>query len=110
MLKYYDLAEGAYKKALELDASNFDAAYNVGVLYNNRAAYEYEKCSKLKDDAAYAKCKKVADDIYTKAVPFFEKAHALKADDKPTMQQLKKLYAMTGNTAMFDEMKKLLGE
>ncbi|MFT3885583.1 MAG: hypothetical protein QM724_09175 [Flavobacteriales bacterium] len=110
MLKYYDLAEGAYKKALELDANNFDAAYNVGVLYNNRAAYEYEKCGKLKDDAAYLKCKKTADEIYTKAVPFFEKAHAMKADDKPTMQQLKKLYAMMQNTAKFEEMKKLLGE
>lgn len=110
MLKYYGLAEAEYKKAIELDATNFDAPYNVGVLYNNRAAYEYEKCAKVKDDAAYAKCKKAADQIYLNAVPYFEKAHAIKADDKTTIQQLKKLYAITGNTEGFERMKKLLGE
>ncbi len=108
--KYSALAEAEYKKAIEIDPTNFDAPYNVGVLYNNRAAGEYEKCAKIKDDAAYAKCKKAADQIYLNAIPFFEKAHAIKADDKSTLQQLKKLYAITGNTDSFERMKKLLGE
>lgn len=110
MIKWYDLAEQSYKKSIEADPKFFDGYYNIGVLYNNRAAYEYDKCAKIKDDAAYAKCKKVADDIYLKTIPFFEKAFELRPDDRSTMQQLKKLYAKTGNTAKFDEMKKLLGE
>lgn len=110
MLKHFTAAEEAYKKAIELDASNFDAPYNVGVLYNNRAAAEYEKCAKIKDDNAYSKCKKSADQIYLNAIPFFEKAHAIKSDDRTTMQQLKKLYAITGNDARFKEMQKLLGD
>ncbi|MBS1582617.1 MAG: hypothetical protein JST66_10500 [Bacteroidetes bacterium] len=110
MIKWYDLAEGAYKKSIEVDPKFFDGYYNIGVLYNNRAAYEYDKCAKIKDDAAYAKCKKVADDIYLKTIPYFEKAYELRPDDKSVMQQLKKLYAKTGNSAKFDEMKKLLGE
>lgn len=110
MIKWYDQAEQAYKKSIEVDPKFFDSYYNVGVLYNNRAAFEYDKCSKIKDDAVYAKCKKGADDIYLKAIPYFEKAYELKPDDKTTMQQLKKLYAKTGNSAKFEEMKKLLGE
>ncbi len=110
MYKWYDLAESEYKKSIELDAKFFDSYFNVGVLYNNRAAYEYEKAGNIKDDAAYAKAKKVADDIYLKAIPFFEQAHGLKPDDKPTIGQLKTLYAKAGNTAKFEEMKKLLGE
>lgn len=109
-MKWYDMAETEYKKAIDCDPKLFDAYFNIGVLYNNRAANEYEKCNAIKDDAAYTKCKKVADDIYLKAIPYFEKAHDLNADDKPTMEQLKKLYAKTGNSAKFDEMKKLLGE
>lgn len=110
MVKWYDMAEMDYKKSIELDPKFFDSYFNIGVLYNNRAAAAYEKCNTLKDDAAYTKCKKAADDIYVKAVPYFEQAHALKADDRPTIQQLKVLYAKAGNTAKFDEMKKLLGE
>ena len=57
-----------------------------------------------------SKAKKVADDIYLKAIPYFEKAHELKPDDKQTTRLLKVLYAKAGNTAKFEEMKKLLGE
>jgi tetratricopeptide (TPR) repeat protein len=110
MIKWYDLAETAYKKSIEVDPTFFDSYYNIGVLYNNRAAYEYEKCAKIKDDTQYAKCKKVADDIYLKTIPFFEKAHQIKPDDHPTMEQLKKLYAKTGDTAKYNAVKKELGE
>ncbi|MBK9758958.1 MAG: tetratricopeptide repeat protein [Flavobacteriales bacterium] len=105
-----DEAEAEYKKSIELDPQFFDGQYNIGVLYNNRAAAEYEKCNALKDDAAYTKCKKVADEVFVKAIPYFEQAHSLKPEDKQTISQLKTLYAKAGNTAKFEEMKKLLGE
>ena len=110
MVKWYDMAEQAYKKSIEADPNFFDSYYNIGVLYNNRAAYEYEKCAEIKDDTKYAACKKVADDIYLKTVPYFEKAHQLKPDDNATMQQLKKLYAKTGDTEKYNSIKKELGE
>lgn len=106
----YDKAEASYKKSIECDPKFFDSYFNIGVLYNNRAAYEYEKANNEKDDVKYQKLKKVADDIYIKAVPYFEQAHQLKPDDRPTIQQLKTLYAKAQNTAKFEEMKKLLGE
>ena len=110
MVKWYDLAEQAYKKSIEVDPKFFDSYYNIGVLYNNRAAYEYEKCNQLKDDAKYKACKDVADKIYMKTIPYFEQAHTLKPTDNATMQQLKKLYAKTGDTEKYNAIKKELGE
>ena len=110
MMKWYDLAEQSYKSSIEKDPKFFDSYFNIGVLYNNRAAYIYDKIADIKDDAKYNEEKKGADSIYLKAVPYFEKAHELRPDDKPTMQQLKKLYAKTGETAKYEAMKKLLGE
>ena len=110
MYKLYDQAEASYKKSIECDPKFFDSYFNIGVLYNNRAAYEYEKANNEKDDAKYQKLKKVADDIYVKAVPYFEQAHGLKPEDVPTIKQLKTLYAKAQNTAKFEEIKKLLGE
>jgi tetratricopeptide (TPR) repeat protein len=108
MLKWYEEAERAYKKSIELDPKFFDAYFNVGVLYNNRAAFEYEKCNSIKADAEYMKCKKGADEIYLKAVPYFEKAHELRPDDNQTIQQLMKLYAKTNDQERYQVMKNKL--
>lgn len=108
MQEWYTKAEEAYKKSIELDPKFFDSYFNIGVLYNNRAAYEYEKCNKIKSDTEYTKCKAVADEIYVKAVPYFEKAHELKADDVQTIQQLMKLYAKSGDQEKYAQMKALL--
>jgi tetratricopeptide (TPR) repeat protein len=105
MLAAYAKAEEAYKKSIEMDPKFFDAYFNIGVLYNNRAAYEFEKCGKLKSDSEYAVCQKGAEEIYLKAIPYFEQAHALNATDAQTMQQLVKLYGRTKNTAKSEEMK-----
>ncbi|MBX2979227.1 MAG: hypothetical protein KF905_08040 [Flavobacteriales bacterium] len=105
MLKWYGMAEEAYKTSIAKDKLFFDSYFNVGVLYNNRAAYDYEKCNKIKSDTEYLKCKKVADDIYLKALPYFEEAHALREDDVPTIQQLMKLYAKMSEQAKYDAIK-----
>ena len=110
MNMWYDKAEQAYKSSIAKDPKYFDAYFNLGVLYNNRAAFEYEKCNAIKSDTEYMKCKKVADDIYLKAVPYFESAHELDAADVQTMQQLMKLYAKTNDQAKFAAMKAKLGQ
>ena len=110
MYKWYDKAEQAYKSSIEKDPAFFDAYFNIGVLYNNRAAYEYEKCNKIKSDSEYMKCKNKADEVYLKAVPYFEQAHSQRPDDPQTIQQLMKLYAKTNDQAKYKEMKDKLGK
>ena len=109
MTEWYGKAEEAYKKSIELDPKFFDSYFNIGVLYNNRAAFEYDKCNAIKSDAEYTKCKAGADAIYVKAVPYFEKAHELKAGDQQTIQQLMKLYAKSGDQVKYEAMKALMG-
>ncbi|MDQ3101937.1 MAG: hypothetical protein M3R08_11165, partial [Bacteroidota bacterium] len=53
----------------------------------------------------YMTCKKGADEIYLKAVPYFEKAHELRPDDNQTIQQLMKLYAKTNDQDKYQAMK-----
>ena len=105
VMGYYDQAEQAYRKAIENDPNFFDAIFNIGVLYNNRAAIAYEEASAIKDNAKYAVAKAKADEIYLKAMPFFEKAHELRPDDLQTIQQLTKLYAKTNDKAKYDPMR-----
>lgn len=100
-----DKAEAAYKKAIECDPTFFDAQFNIGVLHNNRAAACYEKADAIKDNTKYNAAKKQCDDVYLKALPYFEKAHELRPDDQPTIGQLMKLYAKVGNDAKYNEMK-----
>lgn len=110
VVKWTDLAEENYKKSLERDPKFFDAYFNIGVLYNNRAANCYSKANDIKDNAAYEKAKAACDATFVKAVPYFEKAHELRPDDVPTIQQLMKLYAKTDDQAKYAAMKAKLGQ
>jgi len=110
MMQWYAKAEEAYKKSIEVDPKFFDAYFNIGVLYNNRAASEYEKCNAIKNDTDYMKCKAVADETYLKAIPYFEQAHVLNPEDVQTMQQLMKLYAKTNDQEKYQLMKSKLGQ
>lgn len=110
MLKWYGKAEEAYQQSIKTDPNFFDGYYNIGVLYNNRAAFEYEKCNQIKDDKKYLACKTEADKIYENTVPYFEKAHELKPEDRAAMQQLRVIYAKLGDEAKYEAIKKELGE
>lgn len=110
MLKWYGKAEEAYQQSIKIDPDFFDGYYNIGVLYNNRAAFEYDKCNQIKDDKKYLACKEEADKIYQETVPYFEKAHELKPEDRAAMQQLKVIYAKLGDEDKYNAIKKELGE
>ncbi len=110
MNQWYDKAEAAYKTSIEKDPKYFDAYFNIGVLYNNRASNEYEKCNAIKSEDEYAKCKAKADETFLKGVPYMEQAHQLDANDRQTIQQLMKLYGKMGDQAKFDAMKAKLGQ
>ncbi len=85
-------AKKFYKKALEIDPKNFTAAYNLGVIYFNKGVDIVKEANKIKDEEKYRKKKKEADESFLKAVPYMEKAHELKPDEKQVMSTLKTLY------------------
>lgn len=98
-------AEEHYKKAVDLKPANpeyyFNALYNLGALYNNYGGYIYNKGMA---DATIAKLvvkqKEIianSNEMYKKAIPYFEQALTVKEGDVTTMQALRKLYLLTGN-------------
>lgn len=100
----YLKAEKAYKKALDIKSDYFDAAYNLGALYVNKASAIIEEANKLdlKETVKYDKLKIDADNMLKLAIPYLEKAHQLEPKDMSSMTALKEIYARLG---MNDQLK-----
>jgi len=103
-------AETNYLKAIELNPSNkeylYNSLYNLGAMYNNYGGYvANHKIEKITDMAKYQKENEANAQIYyKKAIPYLEKALAIKSDDRSTMSALRKLYLLTGDNTKAVEM------
>ncbi|MEE2699954.1 MAG: hypothetical protein VYD71_01145 [Bacteroidota bacterium] len=103
-----ELAEKDYKSALDINSSSFGTNYNLGALYFNYGVKLKGKASDAKSDAKYKALTKQANDNFTKALPYMERAFELDAEDKNTIISLKQLYALKGDYDSSNRMKKLL--
>jgi len=72
-MKKFDDAEATYKKGLEIEPENSDLNFNLGALYNQKAATAYEKANNEKSDKLYNQYKKEAEDNIAKSIPYLEK-------------------------------------
>jgi tetratricopeptide (TPR) repeat protein len=98
-------AEKAYLKAVELKPDYFEANYNLGALYVNRAAEILNEANKLKlNDPNYAKMKEDADAALKLSIPYLETAQTIDASDKSTLLALKEIYTRLG---MYDKLKEV---
>lgn len=110
-LREIEKATKDYEKALEVDPTFFDAAYNLGAMYynlgveKNKEAGTYGLKEQDKFEAAEAKAK----ELFAKALPALEKAHNLEPDDKSTMTSLLQVYAIVGNTEGYNAIKAKMG-
>ena len=81
------------RKVVELKPDLFEGNYYLGVFYTIKAD-EMNKVMNEKQyssQAAYDADLKAANAVYMEAIPWFEKAHELKADDFNTLDMLKQL-------------------
>lgn len=107
-LKQADSAEATYKKAIALDPKNFNANFNLGAIYYNKAALILSKANALprtqekKYSLEVAKFKKTFD----AATPFLETALSIKPDDIATLTSLKEIYVRLNKTDKASEMQK----
>ena len=103
-------AETNYLKAIELKPENkdilYNSLYNLGAMYNNYGGYyQGGKGGTITEMAKNQKANEaIAQENFKKAIPYLEQALTIKADDKPTMSALRKLYLMTGNEVKGKEM------
>jgi len=101
-----------YKKALELDPEFFDGLYNLGALHYNAAIEIGKQMIRLSysQQSKYNKLKNQQDELFTKALPYLEKAYNLNDKDLGTLIALKEIYAKTGNYTKSKEMKQKILE
>jgi len=123
---YADLtakAEKAYNAALSADPANTDYNYNAGVLYYNEATEINKDMNKITGNTAadqkkYEELKAQRDAMFSKAIPYLQKAvdvfsakPSLTNDDKfvydSSLRALQGIYANLNNLEKSNEMKKL---
>jgi len=102
-----DSAEMYYKKAIEVNPKFFEAYYNIGAIYVNKAAKIQKKANDLplSKDKEFAAMEKEANANLEKAIPWLEKALEISPNDEPTIKGLKEAYA---RLKMNDKLKELV--
>ena len=97
-------AEENYNKALALDANFLEALSNLGRIYYNQGVQKQSDANMINDAKKYQEELTVAKDLFKKALPYFEKAHSLKADEMEYMIALRGIYY---NLDMGDKLKEI---
>jgi hypothetical protein len=83
-----------YKKTLELDANNYDANFNLAVLYFNEAVETKRVVDAMDMKTFQAEGKAIetkACEQFGASKPFFDKCKSLKSDDEAVTENLKNL-------------------
>ncbi len=89
----YQLTIKYYEKAIELNPDYFEALFNLGTMYNNKAVDKFNAAQKLQyGDERFDVLMKEMDDLFVQALPYLEKAHALNEKDPDPMRMLYTIY------------------
>lgn len=111
LLQDKDKALAAYQKTIEIDSNHFDAYYNIGAIYYNKAAAKNDEANNVDPDdfKKYKAVKAEANVFFKQALPFLERAHKINTKDMATMQSLKLIYYRLGDLDKSEAMKKEMG-
>ncbi|KAF5031964.1 TPR repeat protein [anaerobic digester metagenome] len=101
-----DNAEKSYINALDLNPEYFEANYNLGALYVNRAVKLTDEANVLpfSQQNEYEELIKQANEYLRKSLPYLEKAIELDPTDRNTLLSLKEIYT---RLQMYDKMKEI---
>ena len=112
-----DVAKGYFAKSLDyfeqavgLDAKQFDAIYSIGSLYFNKAVEIIKVANELPLSEAkkYDALTKEANGLMETALPYFQDAEALNANDNNTLIALGEIYARMNDFEKSKEFKSRL--
>ena len=91
-VKDYAKAEEYFTKAYNMDSENADILSNLGRVYFNQAVNKLDHANAITDSQQYQEESAKAKALFEKAMPYFEKAHQLKPDDRECMIALRGIY------------------
>lgn len=100
-----DEALATYQRCLEIDPNYFNAYYNIGVMYYNKAVEMYKAADEIKTPDEYGKAQEEADVVLKEALPYMEKANEIDPEEPSTLETLKTLYYRMGMTEKYEELK-----
>jgi tetratricopeptide (TPR) repeat protein len=81
-----------FSKALSLEPDNADIQANMGRIYFNRAFNKQNEANAITDNKLYQEEAQKAKTLFKEALPFFEKAHQLKPEEREYMVALRGIY------------------
>ncbi|RLD76628.1 MAG: hypothetical protein DRJ07_16020 [Bacteroidetes bacterium] len=104
--EYEANAMSAYTRSIEIKGDYFDALYNLGALYYNRAANIIKEAQNIppKEQKRYNAEIERSNDYFKLALPYMEKAHDVDIRDRSTLNTLSTIYL---KLQMYDKQKEI---
>jgi len=98
-----------FEKALSINPDFVESIGNLGRILFNQAVEAQVAANEISDNKKYQAAKAKANEMFEKALPYFEKAHQLQPDERDYMIALSRIYYTLNMGAKFDQMEKKLG-
>jgi tetratricopeptide (TPR) repeat protein len=92
-------------KSIEIKPDLYDTQYGMGAAHINKASDMFVKANEIMDVKKYTEAIDQANLVYSKALPYMEKALELKPDDVYAMRSLKELYYRLKMTDKYNAVK-----
>ena len=102
MMKDYNNAEVYFNKALEINPEYIESIANLGRIYYNQGVTQQGDANMIDDAKKYQEELAKAKELFKKALPYFEKAHKAKPDNRDYMTALRGIYYNLNMGAEFD--------
>ncbi|MGB8492750.1 MAG: tetratricopeptide repeat protein [Bacteroidales bacterium] len=101
----YDDAIADLTKSVELKPDLYENEYGLGAAYINKASDMFVKANDIMDVNKYNAAIQEAMTVFSKALPYMEKADSIKPNDIYAMRSLKELYYRLKMTDKYDAIK-----
>lgn len=101
-LKDYENAEKYFSKALEINPDYIESLSNIGRIYYNQGVNKQGEANMINDSKQYQEELAKAKELFKKALPYFEKAHQMKPEEREYMTALRGIYYNLNMGAEFD--------
>lgn len=101
-LKDFANAEKYFEKALSINPDYLESLSNLGRIYYNQGVNKQGEANMINDSKQYQEELAVAKEFFKKALPYFEKAHQMKPEEREYMTALRGIYYNLNMGAEFD--------
>jgi hypothetical protein len=88
---YSDRTENAYLKAVKLAKDYYDANYNLGAFYYNRASLNAKKCDAIRDETKYNDCKAANKPVFAQSAQYFIICYDQDVKNNQDVRSIKKI-------------------